>query len=179
MPFALFTNDENRRRGSSRRRSVLYRSALAIRGNKISHHFDMFRRGIKRWNIFIFSRRHRGRPHGFARQSLPASPDNPQQSPGTSPVYDLRLFSEHFQRFVGIRHQPGFPAKARLKGHHHFFRCHPQCGSQFASRCAATLRVIIAFICITLGNAMIREQQQIRFAMFGKEARTLFASALM
>ena len=80
------------------------------------------------------------------------------------------FFSEHFQRFVGIRHQPGFPAKARLKGHHHFFRCHLQCGSEFASCCAATLRVIIAFICITLGNAMIREQQQIRFAMFGKRS---------
>ncbi len=119
-PFALFTDDENRRRGSSRRRSVLYRSALAIRGNKISHHLDMFRSGIKRRNIFIFSRPHRGRPHGFARQSLPASPDNPQQSPGTSPEYDLRLFLRAFSAFRRYKASAGFPPKARLKGHHHF-----------------------------------------------------------
>ena len=120
-PFALFTDDENRRRGSSRRRSVLYRSALAIRGNKISHHFNMFRRGIKCRNIFVFF-------PARTEEDLTVLLGNLFQRLQTirskARAHHLNMtytfFSEHFQRFVGIRHQPGFPPKARLKGHHHF-----------------------------------------------------------
>lgn len=64
--------------------------------------------------------------YGFAQQPL-RPPDKSTAKPGHITEYEARLASPGiFQRFVVLQNM-GFPAKARLKDHHHFHRCHHQC----------------------------------------------------
>ncbi len=142
------------------------------------HHFDMFRRGIKRWNIFIFFPPAPRKTSRFCSAISSSVSRNPQQSPGTSPVYDLRLFLRAFQRFVGIRHQPGFPAKARLKVIITFSGAIPSAEASSRVVCgnvAGNHRLHLH----NAGECHEREQQQIRFAMFGKRSAYAVPSALM